>query len=72
MSGRKIDDHAFWAGKPEKGGVFPRESRMKEEHSASSAGAMSDYPDTTEDVHRDQSGAASKLKSKPLRPGYRY
>ncbi len=71
MAGRKIDDHGSWIGK---GGKYPlpMESKMKEESSAEGAGGIMDYPDTTEAIKRDQGGSASKLKGRPLKPGYRY
>lgn len=71
MAGRRIDDHASWMGK---GGKYPlpMESKMKEESSAEGAGGISDYPDTTEDIKRDQSSGESKLRGKPMKPGYRY
>lgn len=74
MSGRRIDDHAWWAGKPGKNTVFPDgPHKTKEEHSAEGAGHVgSQYPDTTEDIHRDQMRGDSKIKGRPIRPGNRY
>ncbi len=71
MAGRKIDDHSSWMGK---GGKYPlpEGNKMKEERSAEGSGGIMDYPDTTEAIHRDQKSGASKLKSKPMKPGYRY
>lgn len=72
MSGRRIDDHAFWAGAPEKGGVFPKEAKMKQEHSAEGSGHVgTEYSDTTEMVRRDQMHGDSKVKSHKMKPGYR-
>jgi hypothetical protein len=74
MSGRRIDDHSFWAGRAEKGGVFPDgEHKLKQEHSAEGSGHLgSMYPDTTEQIHRDQMHADSKVKARPMKTGYRY
>ena len=72
MSGRRIDDHSFWAGGPSKGSVFPEGAKVKEEKSAEGAGGIMDYPDTTEDIVRDQKAGEGKIRSKPMKPGYRY
>lgn len=72
MAGRRIDDHGSWIGQGSKGKVFPDGAKTKEEHSAEGAGGITDYPDTTEAIHRDQKAGESKLRSKPMKPGYRY
>lgn len=72
MAGRRIDDHKSWMGAPEKGAVLPAGAKMKQERSAEGAGGIMDYPDTTEAIHRDQVAGEGKLKSKPMKPGYRY
>lgn len=74
MSGRKIDDHSFWAGKRGKASVFPDgPHKTKEEHSAEGSGHLGSlYPDTTEDIKRDQGMGDSKIKGRPIKPGYRY
>lgn len=71
MSGRRIDDHSSWIGK---GGKYPlpMESKMKEERSTDGDGGIMDYPDTTEDIHRDQKGGVAKMKGDRMKPGYRY
>lgn len=72
MSGQKIDDHSFWAGKAEKGYVFPMEKKVRSYVSAEGAGEVgSSYPDTTEMVKRDQDAGISKAKSRDMKPGYR-
>ncbi len=73
MSGRRIDDHKVWAGSPEKGGVFPREAKMKQERSAEGSGHVGmEYSDTTEMIHRDQMHGDGKIKGHKMKPGYRY
>lgn len=70
MSGRKIDD---MGGMPHTSDMAMKSSnKVKHYHSAEGAGHMADYPDTTEAIHRDQSHGDSKIKSKPMKPGYRY
>jgi hypothetical protein len=73
MSGRRIDDHSFWAGGKPKGSVFPDGAKMKEERSAEGTGHLGmEYPDTTEDIRRDQMHGDSKVKSHKMKEGYRY
>ncbi len=72
MANRRIDDHSAWMGKGAKGVPLPMGSKMKQEHSAEGAGGITDYPDTTEAIHRDQKAGEAKLRSKPMKPGYRY
>lgn len=73
MSGRRIDDHSSWMGKGSKGSVFPDgPHKVKEEKSAEGSGHVGDmYPDTTEKIHRDQMAGDSKIKGRPIKPGYR-
>ena len=72
MSGRKIDDHKFWAGSRHEGSVFPKGAHTKMESSAEGSGHMADYPDTTEAIHEVQESSKKKVHSKPMKPGYRY
>jgi hypothetical protein len=72
MSGRRIDDHSFWAGGKSKGSVFPEGVKLKEERSVEGAGYVgTEYPDTTDKIYRDQKGGVKKAESYPLKPGYR-
>ena len=72
MSGRKIDDHSFWAGGKSDGSVFPMGAKHKHESSSEGAGHVgSEYSDTTEMVKRDQDMGDSKAKSHKTKSGYR-
>ena len=71
MSGRRIDDHSFWAGKGSKDSVFPMESKMKQEYSADGAGELNQYWDTTEKIKEQQNMGERKVKSHSMKPGYR-
>jgi hypothetical protein len=71
MSGKRIDDHKFWAGKPGKDMVMPMGVHTKDESSAVGAGSVSKYEDTTETIKSQQEAGISKAKSHPLKPGYR-
>ena len=71
MSGRRIDDHSFWAGKKSKGSVFPEGAHTKEEHSADGAGALNEYWDTTEKIKKQQDMGEGKIRSHNMKPGYR-
>lgn len=73
MSGRRINDHSSWVGKGGKDSVFPAGNKVKHEFSAEgSAHLGAEYPDTTEDIKRDQDHSASKVKSHKIKPGYRH
>lgn len=72
MSGRRIDDHSSWVGKGSKGSVFPEGVKVKNESSAEGAGSLSKYEDTTETIKSQQQMGISKVKSHPMKPGYRY
>jgi hypothetical protein len=72
MSGQRIDDHASWLGGKPKGSVFPEGVKKKEYQSAEGAGHLgSEYPDTSEDIQRDQMKGDAKAKAHPIKPGYR-
>lgn len=74
MSGRRIDDHKWWAGSPGKDTVFPDgPHKTKAETSAEGSGHLGmEYPDTTEDIRRDQEKSDSQAKKHPMKTGYRY
>jgi hypothetical protein len=74
MPGQKINDHSFWGGARSKDSVFPHgPHKTKPEHTVEGAGAITmDYPDTTENIKRDQEKAHSQTKKHPMKPGYRY
>lgn len=71
MSGMKIKDHASWMGGKSKGSVFPEGVKLKAESSASDAGAVGTYEDTTEAIKKQQDMGAGKVKSHALKSGYR-
>jgi hypothetical protein len=72
MSGRKITDHAFFAGGPSKESVLPVGNKVKLETSAEGAGHLGmEYPDTTEMVRRDQMSGDKKAKAHKIKEGYR-
>ena len=71
MAGRKIDDHAFWAGKGREY-PLPMESKMKRVESAEGAGSVARYEDTNEEIVKTQRAGDSKIKSRPLKDGDRY
>lgn len=71
MSGRRIDDHAFWAGSKSKGSVFPEGAHTKDESSAEGSGKLGKYEDTTEAIKEAQEMTVRKVKSHAMRPTYR-
>lgn len=72
MSGRRIDDHSFWAGSRSKGSVFPEGAHIKAEHSAEGSGAVGRYEDTTERIKGMQDMSKAKVKGHAMKEGYRY
>ncbi len=74
MAGRRIDDHSAWMGSRGQNSVLPDgPHKTKVERSAEGAGHIgTDYPDTTEAIHRDQMHGDSKIKSHKMKTGYRY
>jgi len=71
MSGRKIHDHGGWPGSSD--AMMKSKNRLEHESSAEGAGHLgSMYPDTTEQIKRDQMKGESKAKSHPMKEGYRY
>lgn len=70
MASRKIDDMGGWPHTSDMS--MKSKNRVEHEMSAEGAGHMSDYPDTTEEIKRDQDAGISKLEGRKLRPGYRY
>lgn len=73
MSGRRIDDHSFWAGSKSKESPMPMNSKMKQEMSAEGDGHVgTTYPDTTEAIKRDQMHGAAKARGHKMKEGYRY
>lgn len=70
MSGRKINDYG---GMPHSSDMAMKSKNfLKEYHSAEGSGAIDGkYPDTTEDVRRDQMAGDSKIKGRPMKEGYR-
>lgn len=72
MSGRRIDDHSFWAGGKGKDSVFPDgPHKCKDESSAEGFGSLSHYEDTTEAIKSTQVAAKGKVQSHPHKPGTR-
>jgi hypothetical protein len=69
--GQKIDDHSSWVGKGKDGTVFPMGCKTKGASSAEGVGELAQYEDTSDAVKRQQELNKSKVKSHPMRPGYR-
>ena len=73
MSGRRIDDHSFWAGKGGKSSVLPDGgAKTKSESSSEGFGALSHYEDTTETIKSQQEMNKKKVHGHPQKPGHRY
>lgn len=72
MSGRRIDDHSFWAGKGSEESVLPLGSKMKRMDSAEGAGEVSRYQDTEQEILRAQEDGERKVDRHRMKDGYRY
>lgn len=70
MSGRKIHD---FGGMPHTSDMAMKsKNHLKHYESAEGSGHLDGlYPDTTEDIRRDQMAGDSKIKARPIKPGYR-
>jgi hypothetical protein len=72
MSGRRIEDHSFWAGSRGKDSVFPDgPHKTKGESSAEGFGALSHYEDTTETIKSQQEMGKRKVHGHPHKAGTR-
>lgn len=70
MSGKRIDDHKFFAGSGSP--QFPKGVHTKDESSAEGSGSLMHYEDTTETIKSQQEKSVSQTKKHPMKPGYRY
>lgn len=66
---RKVDDHAFFAGKGSP--TFPEGVHRKTFTSAEGAGHMSRYEDTEDQIKGQQEANIRKIKSQPMKDHYR-
>lgn len=71
MSGRKINDHSFWAGGAGKNMVMPQGVHTKSESSAEGAGGLGKYEDTTEEIRSQQEMGIRKAKGHSQKPLHR-
>jgi hypothetical protein len=72
MSGRKIDDHSFWAGGKGHNSVLPDGPyKTKAESSAEGFGALNHYEDTTETIKSQQMMSKKKVHGHPQKVGHR-
>lgn len=70
MSGRRIND---FGGYPHTSDMsMTSKNKLKEFTSAEGSGHLgSQYPDTTEDIKKEQVASDAKVKAHPMKPGYR-
>jgi hypothetical protein len=70
MSGRRIND---FGGYPHTSDMSMKsKNKLKQYTSAEGAGHLgSQYPDTSEDIRKDQMMGDGKIKARPMKPGYR-
>jgi hypothetical protein len=70
MSGRRITD---FGGYPHTSDMSMKsKTKVSHEKSAEGAGHLgAEYPDTTQDIYRDQEHGIKKAKGHQIKPGYR-
>jgi hypothetical protein len=67
--GQKIDSHEFWAGSKGSASVFPDgPHKTKMESSATGAGELTSYEDTTEMLKAQQVKGVKKIHAHPREP----
>ena len=71
MSGQRIDDRSFWAGKGSKDSVFPMGCKMRSIGDVEGAGDVSRYEDTENAIESLQKRNVSKAESHDMKEGYR-
>ena len=70
MSGRRINDYGGYPHTSEM--AMKSKNSLKSFSSAEGSGHLgSKYPDTTEDIHKDQMMGDAKVKAHPIKSGYR-
>lgn len=71
MSGRRISD---MGGMPHTSDMAMKsKTNVKHYRSAEGDGGIDGkYPDTTEDIHRDQEAGVKKMRKHEMKEGYRY
>lgn len=70
MGRMKIDESGGYARTSD--AMMSSKTHTKRVESAEGDGGIMDYPETNKDIVRDQRAGAGKLRSKPMKPGYRY
>ncbi len=69
--GRRIDDHASFAGSAQKGMPLPMGNKVKAMSDASGDGHEAYYEDTAPAIERVQDEGAAKAKAHKMKDGYR-
>lgn len=69
--GKRIDDHASFAGSPQKGMPLPMGNKVKEMSDASDDGHEVYYEDTASAIEKAQDQAARVAKAHKMKDGYR-
>lgn len=66
----RIDDFGGWP--KDSDGMMKSRNKLKEYKSAEGAGGLEEYPDSTEEIRRDQERGESLMKRHKQKSGYRY
>lgn len=70
--GKKINDHASFAGSAQKGMPLPMGNKVKSMSDASGDGHEPYYEDTAAAIEKVQNMGVSKAKSHKMKDAYRY
>jgi hypothetical protein len=70
MAGMRIDESGGYSRTSDE--MMKSKTHIKTVSSAEGAGGIMDYSDTNEKIVRDQKAGDGKIRSKPMKPGYRY
>lgn len=68
---KRIDDHSSWMGGKGKDMIMPMGAKTKSESSATGAGKLSEYEDTTDKIKASQEASISKIHGHGRKPNHR-
>ena len=71
MSGRRIDDHKFWAGGRTKDSVFPKGVHSVDVEDVPGGGKVLVYEDTSHAIAEQQREGVKQIRKHPLKPHYK-
>lgn len=70
MGHMKIDDFGGYSRTSDE--MMRSKTHTKHVKSAEGTGGIMNYPDTNDEIVKDQHSGDKQIRSKPMKPGYRY